>query len=71
MIEWLPLPQEPGEELQEDMYLIYLPNSDRAINATHDAMNRHFYYETEDTQYIYPYRYVSHYAEMNWPINQV
>lgn len=67
MIEWKALPKAPQEVLEEDVFLIYLPNSGRALSATHDAVNCHFVYESDDTQYIYPYRYVSHYAEMDWP----
>lgn len=67
MIEWKPLPAEPGEALEENEFIIYLPNSARAITATHDAMNGYFYYETEDTRHVFPYRYVTHYAEFNIP----
>jgi hypothetical protein len=67
MIEWKKMPIYPQEELEENTYLIFLPNSDRVLSATHDAMNHYFVYESDDTQYVFPYRYVSHYAELNWP----
>lgn len=67
MIEWLLLPEEPQEVLEEDTYLIYLSKSGRAISAGHDAVNKYFFVAVEDEEHIYPYRYVSHYAEMDWP----
>lgn len=67
LIDWKKLPNEPWEVLEEETYLIFLPKSGRAITAQHDAMNHYFTYTTDDTEHIYPYRYISHYAEMDWP----
>lgn len=67
MIEWKELPKEPQDELEEETFLIYLQKSGRAISAIHDAMNRYFITTTEDEEHVYPYRYISHYAEMDWP----
>jgi hypothetical protein len=67
MIKWIPLPNQPWEEIDEDQYLIYLPGSGRALTATHDAMQHYFSYHSEDTEHVYPYRYISHYAHINLP----
>lgn len=66
MIQWKPLnPTTAPEEIEEDSYLIYA--GDRVVSVTHDAMNKWFYYEGEGYEVIYPYRLVTHYAEVNWP----
>lgn len=67
MIEWMTLPKDPQKELEEDTFLIYLKKSGRAISASHDAAQRYFFTATEDEEHVYPYRYISHYAEMDWP----
>lgn len=67
MIEWNSLPKEPWNELEEDTYLIYLPKSGRVISAVHDAMNRWFTTTGEDEEHVFPYHYISHFAEMDWP----
>jgi hypothetical protein len=67
MIEWKELPKQAQEELEEETFLIYLSKSARALSAVHDAANKCFFIATDEEDHIYPYRYVSHYAEMDWP----
>lgn len=67
MIEWIPMPKEPWEVIEEETYLIYLPNSGRVISANHDAMNKYFVTYSDDEEHVYPYRHISYYAEMDWP----
>ena len=66
MIQWIEFnPASAPEEIEEDTVLIY--SGDRVVSATHDAVNRLFYYEGEGYEVIYHYRLVSHYAKFNIP----
>ena len=70
MIEWTPLnPISAPHEIEETAYLILMGvmSGDRIISATHDATNRWFYYKSEGQQVVIPYRYITHYAEFNFP----
>ncbi len=67
MIDWIPLnPSTAPDEIEENMYLIV--TNERVISATHDAMNKWFYYDEGDHQVIISYRYITHYAEFDFPI---
>lgn len=67
MIEWKPFNPEVAQNLEENDYLLFLAGIDRVVSATHDAMDKCFFYPMEVGNCVYAYRDVLYYAELNVP----